>query len=114
MIRTALAALVVVALATSAFAHSKSKDTTPANDATVASVDKIEMRFADPMRVTAIFLNGPEGALDLERETGMDPVTEFRAVPASDLPSGAYTVDWRGLSADGHPMQGTFSFSAGR
>ena len=41
----------------------------------------------------------------------MDAVTEFRALPPSDLPDGAYTVDWRGLSSDGHPMQGTFSFT---
>jgi hypothetical protein len=104
----------MAALATSALAHSKSQSTTPADAATVASVDTIEIRFQDPMLVTAISLTGPEGAFDLERETGMDPVTEFRAVPATDLPSGAYTVDWRGLSVDGHPMQGTFSFSVGK
>lgn len=111
MIRTSLSALVVATVAMAAFAHSKSEQTTPADAATVTSVDKIEIRFDDPMRVTAISLTGPEGAMDLERETGMDPVTEFRAVPMTDLSSGAYAVEWRGLSADGHPMQGTFRFS---
>jgi methionine-rich copper-binding protein CopC len=47
----------------------------------------------------------------IERETGMDAVTEFRAIPPADLPAGAYTVDWRGLASDGHPMQGTFGFT---
>jgi len=83
-----LALLVLAATTTGALAHSKAEQTTPANEATVAEVDAIEMRFDDPMRVTAITLTGPDG--DINR---------------------AYTVDWRGLSSDGHPMQGTFSFT---
>ncbi|WP_370399769.1 copper resistance CopC family protein [Sulfitobacter sp. JB4-11] len=105
------AILSLIATATSAWAHSKAEETTPANEATVASVEVIEMRFDDPMRVTAITLTGPDGEVDIERETGMDAVTEFRALPPADLPDGAYTVDWRGLSSDGHPMQGNFGFS---
>ncbi len=27
------------------------------------------------------------------------------------VPHGEYQVDWRGLSEDGHPMKGTFSFT---
>lgn len=100
-----------VALATGAFAHSNAEDTTPANEAVVETVGAIELRFDDPMRVTAITLNGPEGDVEIERETGMDAVTEFRALPPADLPDGAYTVEWRGLSADGHPMQGSFVFT---
>jgi copper resistance protein C len=106
-----IAGLMVAMLATGASAHSKAEETTPANDATVKTVNAIEMRFDDPMRVTAISLTGPGGALDMERETGLDPVTEFRALPPADLPKGDYTVDWRGLSTDGHPMQGSFTFT---
>ncbi|WP_299416951.1 copper resistance CopC family protein [uncultured Sulfitobacter sp.] len=105
-----LVLLALAATATGVLAHSKAEKTTPANEATVAMVDVIEMRFDDPMRVTAITLTGPDGNVGIERETGMDAVTEFRALPPADLPDGAYTVDWRGLSSDGHPMQGSFSF----
>ena len=104
------AILTLIATATGAWAHSKAEETTPANEAIVASVEAIEMRFDDPMRVIAITLTGPDGDVSIERETGMDAVTEFRALPPDDLPDGTYTVDWRGLSSDGHPMQGTFSF----
>ena len=104
------ALLVLAATATGVLAHSKAEQTTPANEATVAAVEAIEMRFDDPMRVTAITLTGPDGGVSIERETGMDAVTEFRALPPAELPDGAYTVDWRGLSSDGHPMQGSFSF----
>ena len=111
MRQSIFAVLALIATATSVSAHSKAEDTTPANEATVTTVEAIEMRFDDPMRVTAITMTGPDGVVDVERETGMDAVTEFRAIPPTDLPIGTYTVDWRGLSADGHPMQGTFGFT---
>ncbi|KAG1648079.1 Laccase-1 [Nymphon striatum] len=66
--------LILAATATGASAHSKAEQTTPANDATVATVDAIEMRFDDPMRVTAITLTGPDGEVSIDRETGMDAV----------------------------------------
>lgn len=98
-------------LATAATAHSGVENTNPARDATVQTVEVIEMHFDEPMRVTSITLTGQGGEVTIERETGMDAVTEFRALPPADLPAGAYTVDWRGLSSDGHPMQGTFGFT---
>jgi len=106
-----LALAATLATATAALAHSKAEDTTPEGGTTVETVEVIELRFDDPMRVTAIALTGPDGELDITRETGLDPVTEFRAMPPEDMPAGAYTVDWRGLSSDGHPMQGSFDFS---
>lgn len=105
------ALLVLAVTASGASAHSKAEQTTPANKATVATLEAIEMRFDDPMRVTAITLTGPDGEVNIQRETGMDAMTEFRALPPAELPDGAYTVDWRGLSSDGHPMQGTFGFT---
>ncbi|WP_299049141.1 copper resistance CopC family protein [uncultured Tateyamaria sp.] len=106
-----LALAVILATAAAALAHSKAEDTTPANEATVETVEVIELRFDDPMRVTAISLTGPDGDLEITRETGLDPVTEFRAMPPATMPAGEYTVDWRGLSSDGHPMQGSFDFT---
>ena len=41
----------------------------------------------------------------------MEPEREFRAIPAAVLSDGDYTVTWRGLAADGHPMQGEFHFT---
>lgn len=111
MKNTIFAAFVLTTMATGAFAHAKAENTTPANQATVDTVEVIEMRFDDPMRVTAISLTGPDGEVEVERETGMDAVTEFKAVPPADLAAGAYTVDWRALSPDGHPMQGSFNFN---
>ncbi len=111
MIRTLIAGLLIAASATQGLAHSKSEKTTPANQATVRTVETIALWFDDPMRITAITLTGPEGDVAVARGTGMDPVTRFEATPTDALATGAYTVEWRGLSADGHPMQGSFGFA---
>ena len=110
MKKTLLTAIALTFMASGAFAHAAAEKTTPANEATVDTVDVIEMRFDNPMRVIAITVAGPEGDVTIERETGMDAVTEFRAVPSGELVAGNYSVDWRALSPDGHPMQGSFSF----
>ena len=110
MTRFALTLLLALAT-TGAWAHSKSETTEPADGATVGAVETIAIRFDAPMRVTMIRLtrDGEEAAV--ERETGMEPVTRFVAKPGDDLAPGTYRVEWRGLAADGHPMDGTFSFT---
>lgn len=92
-------------------AHSKQETTFPEDGAVLAAApDVVSMTFDEPMRITMISLTGEAGGtFDLERSDAMEPVTEFRATPPL-LPKGRYTVEWRGLSSDGHPMQGRFSF----
>ena len=111
MRRLTLGIGLAVALAGAAFAHSRSTQTVPVDGATVAAVDTIEMRFDGPMRITAVKLLRGDDEIAVEREGGMKPVTELRAVPASPLDPGAYSFEWRGLSDDGHPMQGSFGFT---
>ena len=107
----AAAALATLLTSASALAHSKSETTTPADGATVEAVEALEMRFDGPMRIIKVTLTAGDEKIEIERETGMQPVREFRAVPASDLAPGTYEVEWRGMSADGHPMQGAFGFT---
>ncbi|SFJ41501.1 copper resistance CopC family protein [Jannaschia pohangensis] len=111
MRRFLVAALAVLTLATGAQAHSALDSSEPADAATVAVVDTIALRFKDALRVTSITMTGPDGEVALTREAGFDPATDFDGVPPADLPNGDYTVEWRGLSADGHAMQGTFGFT---
>lgn len=95
-----------------AFAHSKQEVTFPA-DGAVLSVppEVVSMRFDMPMRVTVIELTSETtgGTYELVRSDGMRPVTDFRATPPV-LPNDRYTVEWRGLSTDGHAMRCRFSF----
>lgn len=104
----------VVALALTAgsvAAHSKKQSTVPADGAVLtASPDTIMMNFDMPLRVTLIALRDDAGADHaLTRTDNMQPVSDFSAT-APALGAGKYTVEWRGLAADGHPMQGQFSF----
>ena len=101
-------------LAVAAAAHSEKEATTPADGAALSETpDMIHMVFDDPMRVTMVRLLNEDGAeMPLERGTGLDPSLEFHAEP-EPLGPGAYTVEWRGLSSDGHAMSGSFSFEIG-
>ena len=58
-----------------------------------------------------IHIVGPDGA---RRDSGHvkvlnDTVTEDMG---GSRPAGTYVVDWRVISADGHPVSGQFSFAA--
>ncbi|MFD5269961.1 FixH family protein [Streptomyces sp. NPDC058335] len=62
-----------------------------------------------------IRLTGPDGPVSLPGQGRVDPKAPQRIVmplPAS-LPDGVYTVDWRVVSADSHPIHGAFVFGVG-
>jgi methionine-rich copper-binding protein CopC len=107
----ALLALLLAFPTGSADAHAKKQATAPADGSVLqASPDAIAMNFDMPMRVTLISLTDQDGREhDLARSDDMQPVSAFSAAPPA-LPAGQYKVEWRGLAADGHPMQGTFHF----
>jgi len=108
---TALVALALLAPASSD-AHSEKEKTVPADGAVlVASPATIAMTFDRPMRITMLRLTDVAGReYAVEWTDGMAPIAEFRATPEA-LDIGEYEVQWRGLAEDGHPMQGSFSFT---
>ena len=111
----ALVAAVMLVVAGTAFAHSKQEVTVPHDDAVLTvPPDVLSISFDAPMRITVIRLKSEAGdTFELERSDATRPVTEFRATPPV-LPNGRYSVEWRGLSADGHAMKGRFSFEVAR
>ncbi|MEL7181579.1 MAG: copper resistance CopC family protein [Pseudomonadota bacterium] len=111
MMRKTLSGLAVAITPVLAAAHSKSEATTPGDGATVSEVPELSMRFDDPMRIIAVTLTSEGSDIAIERETGMDPAKEFRAMPSEALAPGDYLLEWRGMASDGHPMQGSFSFT---
>ena len=94
-----------------ALSHSETEATVPTDGAVLTTPPEvIAMTFDAPMRVTLIRLTNGDGVeIAVTRSDGMEPVTEFEAIPAEMAP-GAYTLEWRGLSSDGHAMEGSFSF----
>ncbi|WP_445155351.1 copper resistance CopC family protein [Arthrobacter sp. Hor0625] len=110
----ATAALLMVPAA-AAQAHDALETTDPANDSTVRTVPaKIGLTFDH----TPVALGS---VVRVEDSTGTDqadgPVTivdnHVTQAVKTDSPEGKYTVIWRVVSSDGHPIEGTFKFTAG-
>ncbi|SCG55693.1 hypothetical protein GA0070619_3317 [Micromonospora zamorensis] len=107
---------VVVALlvpAAPAWAHNSLKSATPAREATVPSppteVTLEFMQRLDPTFTTIVLTDAARRKL----ATG-DPVVvgAKSTVQVTDpLPNGTYTVAYRVVSADGHPVQGSYPFT---
>lgn len=114
MIKSPLLILALAIMPVMASAHAKTGATVPADGETVRIVPELSMQFDDPIRIISVTLKSAEGHVDIVRETGMDPLTMFRATPAQDLAPGSYQFEWRGMAADGHPMQGSFSFTVAK
>lgn len=111
---TLAAAAVVVLGAGPAAAHDAIVGTAPADGATVdVAPDRVVLTFAEPAIAlgTQVVVTGPDGAVASQGDVVLDGTTVAQPLVAS-RPAGAYHVDWRVTSADGHPVTGTFAFTA--
>ncbi len=95
-----------------AAAHDELLSTEPAADAVLdAPPAALALEFsADVLEISpTIVLTGPTG------EVSLDPpavaATRVSVPVPADLAAGAYTVIWRVVSADGHPIQGSYGFT---
>lgn len=98
--------------ATTATAHSPLTNTEPKDAATIVEApSEVVLEFKGDIRLTRVTLTHADHAgvdLDLSGNTG------FKSAYVVPLPStgrGLFVIHWRGLGADGHAMNGTFSFT---
>lgn len=100
--------------ATAAFAHDSVTGTSPANGATVDTVpEKIEVSMSNVPAVIGSEVqvlddsgtNWAVGDVDV-----LDRVASQAVKPGA--PAGKYTVKWRLVSSDSHPVEGEFTFTA--
>ncbi|MFC5945948.1 copper resistance CopC family protein [Micromonospora harpali] len=110
----ALAALaVLVAPAAPAAAHNSLASATPAADARLATPpSEITVRFLqklNPELTTVVLSDAARRVVP----TGLPVVAGTRATVtvAEPLPAGTYTVAYRVVSTDGHPVQGSYRFT---
>jgi len=110
-----VACLAVVGLATPAFAHNQLIASNPENEATVAqSPSVVELTFDQPVQkgegLNSIAVTGPD---DTTWSTGPAEVaSNVVTATLDDLgPTGEYTIGYRILSADGHPVSGEVTFT---
>lgn len=96
-----------------AWAHNVLIGTTPGDGTQVkVAPATVVLTFNEPAIATGtkMIVTGPAGSA-----TVVDPVLIDNTVRQSlqpGLPAGEYTVEWRVTSADGHPINGSFSFQA--
>ncbi len=106
-------AFVLLAM-TPAAAHDELVSTDPADGATVdVAPDQVVLTFTRPALElgTEVLVTGPDGAAVSEGPARLVDATVVQPLAAS-RPAGAYRVDWRVTSEDGHPISGTFAFTA--
>ena len=98
--------------ATGAIAHSPLDETTPANKAIVSEMPtEVLMEFKGDIRLVRVAITHASSGsmvMDLGGQTAF--TKEFR-LPMQDMGAGVYVIKWRGLGADGHALNGTFSFT---
>ncbi|MDF9303069.1 copper resistance protein CopC [Tritonibacter mobilis] len=98
-------------ISSGAFAHSRVDTTTPADGDVMSEVPaQISFDFADDIRLTRVEMTHaehPSVQLDLGDHKSFDRAFNL---PLNDMGAGTYQIEWRGLSIDGHAMQGGFTF----
>jgi copper resistance protein C len=93
-------------------AHDTLVGSSPAPDAAVVTAPSsvtIELSNVPQALGTQVVVIGPDDAPVSDGDAEHDGTT-IRQPLATELPAGAYTVQWRATSADGHPLAGTFGF----
>jgi copper resistance protein C len=114
LLSAVLAALAFLAWAAGpASAHNTLLSSTPADGETVPRTPEAVVLVFDKSAIAMgaqVVVTGPSGPV----QTGSPTVVSNSAQQplAADAPAGDYTVAWRVTSDDGHPITGTFRFTA--
>ena len=111
VVRTTMLAMASIGLPGVALAHSELRSTSPRDGARLAvAPTRIELAFNEDVQVTALRLFDAAGAeILLPRRRAREP-RRGDAVELPALAAGGYRVRWAAISADGHPISGTFRF----
>jgi copper transport protein len=99
-----------------AFAHATLVRSEPAADSHLAtSPSRVRLVFSEALEITLVKLSivRSDGSVIPLSATGDPHDVNAVIAPVNDLATGAYRLQWRVVSADGHPVEGTFSFFVG-
>ncbi|MCW2917144.1 MAG: copper resistance protein CopC [Actinomycetia bacterium] len=104
-------ALLALAMTTGpASAHTSLKEASPAIGSTVSPPSQILLTFADPVTFPQVVLIDSAGG---RHESGKAQAVDNKVTEqvAGTLASGVYTVGWRVVAVDGHPVNGEYRFT---
>ncbi len=110
-----LAVVCVLLLAAPGSAHAELESTTPANGQRLAAApSQVTLTFSESVNLLddGISLLNSDGAVVSTPDPTVDGHTVTWPMP-QHLRNGPYVVTWRVISADGHPVDGAFSFGVG-
>jgi methionine-rich copper-binding protein CopC len=112
-VRATALALFAAALPGVALAHSELRRSVPPYGSVLAEAPaRLELEFNERVQLTALRLrrapDGAEIALPGPRRAIREAREESVALPP--LGPGEYRIEWRAISADGHPVGGTIGF----
>ncbi|MGH3086899.1 MAG: copper resistance CopC family protein [Rubrobacteraceae bacterium] len=112
---TSLSLLWVLLLCAPAFAHASLVEAEPADGASLERApEEVRLAFNEPVEAAfspvEVYGSGG-GRVDLD-DARVDPDdARVVVVGLEDLSEGAYTVEWRVTSVDGHVVDGKYKFS---
>lgn len=110
LLTTMIAVLVGAVTAGPASAHTALKDASPAVGSTVRPPSQVVLTYDDPVRFTQVLVTDGAGRkYQSGKPVNVDNTVTERL--GSTLPNGRYTVAWRVVAPDGHPVEGTYQFS---
>lgn len=112
--RVSIAGCVFLVCGSLVSAHAKLVSSIPAADSTVSSPKMIQVHFNEALegKMSGLKLASSDGAAIaiMSMNDRKDPAT-LSIMPNVPLAAGKYTVSWTAVTADGHKMKGTVSFS---
>jgi len=103
------AALFVFGTAAPALAHDTLKSSNPAKGAEVDSLDEVRLEFSNKVRMPFVLVRGDGDAEYQSGKPEADGAVVTQAVKGP-LPDGKYTIAYRVVSSDGHPIEGEIPF----
>jgi methionine-rich copper-binding protein CopC len=106
----AAALLALVVCAGPASAHTTLRKASPGIGSTVRPPSQIVLTYADPVRFTQVLVSDAAGRRYQSGAPSAVDNTVTQKV-GSALPNGRYTVAWRVVAPDGHPVEGTYQFT---
>lgn len=104
------ALLVAVSMAGPVSAHTALRSTTPGDGKTVPPPDQVTLTFNEAVRFTQVLVfDGERRHYEAGKSSVADTTVTQRI--AGVLPDGQYSVAWRVVAADGHPLTGSYRFT---
>lgn len=109
-----VAAVSALALASPALAHDQLVTSSPVDGSRLTQAPAtVRLRFAEPVdpRLTTVAVSGPHGELRVA-EPHTSGAVVLQRLPR-EAPVGTYSVAYRVVSGDGHPVTGMIRFDVG-